>query len=119
MKKDASSEEKLLNLIRKKNPADKKENKSVEFKPDISASLRSSVQGFSNWPQSFFRILFIFCLVCLLYIGSNMFFFKESRDVTILSQVDNNTEKIMPEDQALLTPKPFSEYAQAMNQRDI
>ena len=60
----------------------------------------------------------ILCLACLVYIGSQMFFFKETRDVSSLPSADIR-EDGPEETQVLPAAKPFSEYAEVISQRDI
>jgi hypothetical protein len=120
MKKDISSEEKLLNLIRKKNPADKKE-KAVKPPKNAPAWIPSTAKGFPDFTTTTFRFLLVICLGLVFYIGSHIFLFKPAGD-NFLSLEAAKVEDEKESASALETApplKPFSEYAQAFNERDL
>ena len=117
MKKEVSSEEKLLNLIRKKNPADKKESVPKETKADLDVSL-PSVRELPDFRKLFVQIFLVFCLACTIYIGSNYFLLKEPPEVAVVPSSDDR-EDIVAADEVLPEPKPFTEYAEIIGKRDI
>jgi len=114
MKKEVSSEEKLLNLIRKKNPGQKKEPKA---KAEGSTS-SSSGESFTNPSGLLMKGLAVLSLALLVYIAGNRFFVKQPPQIALLpeSQEETSAEDI---GKILAEPKPFDVYAQTLNQRDI
>ena len=116
MKKEASSEEKLLNLIRKRSPLDKRENKLKEMK--TSAMVAWPSVGV-DVPQVSTRILLLICLICVIYIGSS-FVLKEPVNLDTLAQSEQpkkEGEAIVEE--AAQVPKSFDLYSETLSKRDI
>ena len=119
MKKDASSEEKLLNLIRKKNPADKKEDKSKAPKANPAAWVaQSSSLALSGFRKNFMRGLLLVCMGLTCYIASRVIFKSAENDI-LPAPAQEATDTPVSSDNSLLQAKPFSVYAQTLSERDI
>ena len=118
MKKDITSEEKLLNLIRKKNPEGNKEKtKTVEGK---SLRWMPSVSGDSpDFSRTSIRVLLVFCLGLVFYIASHIFLFKPSGDDLVTLEAKDNADDGTAAEEVLPSPQPFSDYAKTIDERDI
>lgn len=119
MKKEISSEEKLLNLIRKKNPADKKDQaKTPPLNPAAWMPPAGDPWGFLKTMTLMFMTI---CLGLTVYIVSQIVLVKPAADdLAGLEQarpeIEDETsgpEEILPQ------PKLFTDYAQTFSQRDL
>ena len=117
MKKEVSSEEKLLNLIRKKNPGQKKEPKPKAIQAEASTPSPSR-ERFTDPSGLLMKGLAVLSLALLVYIGGNRFFVKQPPQIAMLPE--SQEEKVAQDGEQILTePKPFDVYAETLNRRDI
>lgn len=111
-KKAMTSEEKLLNLIRKKTPEKKAEGGSKPA-PDLFGLERRS----KAWQRDFFkifqvgsRILMAFCLVLAVYIVMNLVFYAKDKKPLVTEIILENDENFSGQEAFTPQMKGFNEY---------
>ena len=111
-KKEMTSEEKLLNLIRKKAPEKKAEPASGPV-PDLFGFERRS----KTWQRDFFkifqvgsRILMVFCLVLAVYIVINLVLYPKEKKIVLNDDLQDNNGTWGESESLTPAVRAFNEY---------
>src|SRR5690348_16745828 len=108
MKKDSTSEEKLLNLIRKKNPADKKD-KTRTPSTNPAGRMPVAMGDLSDIPKTLSRGLMVLCLGLTFYIVMHVFLAKPPDDNLLsIDRTEASPEEASGAAEVLPEPRPFS-----------